>query len=285
MSHSLLFRSTRILRLPRGRYSSMLDMGGMAPSKSKSETSINVGQNNKLQAVALDFHLITRAIDAQRKEMGEGGVGVGETKKGGSTIGTANRNEAILPNTNFVKDMAAMLNVKLGGEDESYDNKNKKSNDRNNDFDDDLSLLTGTSSSKSSSKSPTSSSDNNETKEVSGFDPATLDIRAKYAAKLRSKVEGGLAGVELANNRKEEALKQGDASSHLAARAIAASTTVSKSGSKWMASTGTGTLCNFLSNRSMKIALIPIPKEESEEGRQKTRDDMEVLISKTIAKY
>lgn len=260
MSHTLLFRSTRVLRLPRGRYSSMLDLGGVSPSDTKKDSKINVGQNNKLQAVALDFNLITRAIDHQREEMGKE---VGEIKKGGgihTTNGTGKNNESILPDTNFVQDMAALLNVKLGGEeDKSYND-----DDKSDDFGDDLSLLTGS-----------SSSDNNTaTKKVSNFDPAALDIRARYAAKLRKKVEGGLAGVELANSRKEEALTKGDAAGHLAARAIAASTTVSKSGSKWMASTGTGTLCSFLSNRSMKIALIPIPGEED---RQKTNDHMDLL--------
>ena len=128
----------------------------------------------------------------------------------------------------------------------------------------------------------------NKNKELSTFNPATLDIRSKYASKLKKTVEGGIAGIDLANSKKEDSIKKGDAASgHFIARTIAASQTVSKSGSKWMASTGTGTLCSFLTNRSMKIALIPSPgymnsnnstKGQNQfQGRGETKDAMEQM--------
>jgi hypothetical protein len=151
-----------------------------------------------------------------------------------------------------------------------------------------LSLLTGMFSSKEkrdvNNSNNNDSNDSNEKEEdeknnneVSNYNSATMDIRTKYASKLRSKVDGGLAGVELANSKKEESLTQGDAAGHFIARSIAASNTVSTKGSKWMASTGTGTLCSFLSNRSMKIALLPKQGLRSEEEKDNDRHGMELL--------
>ena len=93
---------------------------------------------------------------------------------------------------------------------------------------------------------------------------AHLDIRSKYGKKLRKKVEGGLAGVDLANTKKEEALQRGDAASHLVARNIALMDDVQTSGSRWLANSGTGSLLSFLSMRSVKIALMPSPQQMDE---------------------
>jgi hypothetical protein len=78
------------------------------------------------------------------------------------------------------------------------------------------------------------------------------DIRAKYASKL----QGGLHGVELAKSQVEDALKGGDASGHLAARHMAIKNTAA-SPNKWMALTGTGRLLSYLTQRCIKIALLP----------------------------
>lgn len=99
-------------------------------------------------------------------------------------------------------------------------------------------------------------------KKIDGTSPsAHSDIRAKCAGKLWAKVEGGLAGVELAKSKKDESLQQGDAASHLAARNIALMEDAQISGSRWMANSGTGSLLSFLSMRSMKIALMPPPQQ------------------------
>lgn len=251
----MLTRTTRVLLFPRGRFSSMLEMGGVASANV--DTSVDVGKNNKVQAVALDFDLITRAIDKSKLD-----DGTSNSQPIIQKNGVAISNSVFPDVEKVVRDMAKLLNVKIGG-DGSGQKETKRSKDE-----DDLSLLTGASS---------SSNNDGNNKTVSTFNPSTIDIRTKYAAKLRSKVEGGLAGVELANTKKEEALKHGDAAGHMVARSIAASQTVSKSGSKWMASTGTGTLCSFLSNRSMKIALVPLPSISSPEERQRMKNSMEQL--------
>ena len=98
--------------------------------------------------------------------------------------------------------------------------------------------------------------------------PASLtDIRPKYANKLRKAgVDGGIAGIELANYQRQEATKKGDAEGHWMARKMALAqkdTTItddggsSSSNTRWMALTGTGKLLSTLTYRSMKIALLP----------------------------
>ena len=98
------------------------------------------------------------------------------------------------------------------------------------------------------------------------------DIRAKYARKL----QGGLAGVELAKSQVEETLARGDAAGHLAARKIAVQTTAS-SPTKWMAMTGTGVLLSYLTQRSIKIALLPNPKTSDTDKVQHQQESMHSL--------
>jgi hypothetical protein len=98
------------------------------------------------------------------------------------------------------------------------------------------------------------------------------DIRAKYAKKL----QGGLAGIELAKSEVEETLARGDAAGHLAARKLAAQRPASGP-TKWMAMTGTGSLLSFLTHRSIKIALLPNPKVSDATQRYQEQDSMEAL--------
>jgi hypothetical protein len=74
-------------------------------------------------------------------------------------------------------------------------------------------------------------------------------------------------------------LSRGDAAGHFAARKLAVtnSFSASTSGSKWMATTGTGTLLSFLSMRSMKIALLPSPRIVSENEKDEYQRDMNDL--------
>lgn len=84
------------------------------------------------------------------------------------------------------------------------------------------------------------------------------DIRAKYAKKL----QGGLAGIELAKSQVEETLTKGDAAGHLAAKKLALQTK-GATPTAWMAMTGTGKLLSYLTHRSIKIALLPNPKADA----------------------
>jgi FMN phosphatase YigB (HAD superfamily) len=99
------------------------------------------------------------------------------------------------------------------------------------------------------------------------------DVRAKYARKL----QGGLAGVELAKSQVEETLARGDAAGHLVARKLAMKTTAA-SPSKWMAMTGTGVLLSYLSHRSIKIALLPNPQTSNVDQKDRQQNSMEALM-------
>lgn len=249
-----MFRASRVLLNLKGRYSSMMDLGGV--SAAKSNTKIDMSKNNKIRVVALDFHLLTRNIDTHRKDEGLS-ISKNQQKKEEQKIGD------VKPRTDVVNTIANLLGVKLGGD--------MQKNKRKEQDDDDLSLLLGNRNNDSNKK------DTKTDENTTNANPFNSDIRAKYAKKLRDKVDGGLAGVELANSKKDEMLKMGDAKGHLVARQIAAAETVSKSGSKWLATTGTGTLLSFLNMRSMKIALLPPPKALSLEEKDKVLQDMESL--------
>jgi len=246
-----------LLRGRPGRFSSMLDMGGVSAGDTKA-SKLNTGKNNKVRAIALDFDLITRSIDQKKMEDNEND---NDNRNRGEAMATgaaakSNTKKNVLgdvkPHVGAIENIANLLNVNLGGE------KRRNTNNPIDDSeDDDLSLLLGKTKNdtKKSNHAPEPASE----REVNNESP-NIDIRTRYAAKLRNRVEGGLSGVELANSKREEALKQGDAEGHFAARKLAAANTVAKAGSKWMASTGSGTLLQFLDARSMIIALIPTPK-------------------------
>ena len=85
--------------------------------------------------------------------------------------------------------------------------------------------------------------------------PFATDVRSKYADKLKARGGTGLAGVDRAKQTVADSIKKGDAAGHLAARAAAVSQTAAET--KWMALTGTGSLLMYITNRSMKIALLP----------------------------
>ena len=214
----------------RGRFSSMLDMGGMSAA-GKNEMKIDRGKNNKLRLVALDFDVITKSIQ--------------QTPPPPPQTNPIVKQEEIIPPAD-VQTIADLLQVELG-QDGSVIRKKPK---------EDVSKILN-------SKDPSKSSI-----VIDG------DIRTKYASKLRSKLDGGLAGVKLAKSEKE----RGDAATgHFAARQLALSQQPT-SGKKWMATTGAGTLLTYLSNRSIQIALLPTTTSSSgEEVYQRMKDLTEQL--------
>lgn len=227
----------------------MLDMGGV--SSTDVSTKLDTGKNHKIRAIALDFNVITRSAESQRKEIDaitHASTGRTSGHIRNDTTSKSTFKESVQPNVGIVQNIADLLGVNLGKQGGEID---------------DLSRLTG----KGEGILTTT------LKKKDARENLTSDVRIKYAKKLRSRVEGGLAGVELANSRREEALKKGDAPGHLVARSIAASQIVSTSGSMWLAKTGTGTLLTFLNQRSMKILLLPSPtltdtREKEEEGER-----------------
>jgi hypothetical protein len=92
------------------------------------------------------------------------------------------------------------------------------------------------------------------------------DVRAKYSAKLRQKLESG--GISSIDRAKQIDLIKGDAEGHLRARAMAVSQG-SSSNTKWMALTGTGALLQYISNRSISIVLLPLPEHPNKEEQEK----------------
>ena len=196
--------------------------------------------------------------------------------------------ETAAPNVGMITNMAKLLNVDLGGT-----IGRKKEEDE-----DDLSRLT--SAGAASSRRPSAPANvrpeedeigshilsklpNPSTTAASTKAPPVTDPCAKYADKLRKRLDGGLAGVENMKVQQEEALQRGDAAGHWAARKIAAAQPVAGStkGSKWLAATGTGNLLVYLTNRSMKIALLPVPDnadEESNDATARRMDEMEAQL-------
>lgn len=256
-----LFLNPTLTRSAAGRFSSLLDMGGVP--QAAANTRINVGKNNKVRAVALDFHLITRSIEQRRKEAELNTVGDNVKKE------TKKVEVEVKPDLSMIEKMANLLNVKLG--DSSPIGQRKRSSEM--DTDEDLaSVLLGSKEKEKPKQTPASG--------------PHIDIRSKYAAKLRNKIEGGVAGIDLMNYERTESMKRGDASSHLAAKAIVASAETAAassnpSSSRWLATTGVGQLLSFLTQRSMQIVLLPVPstenKPQTDADRQRNEDEMTSL--------
>ncbi|KAL9191498.1 hypothetical protein ACHAXT_001204 [Thalassiosira profunda] len=253
----------------RGRFSSMLDMGGVG--EAKVDTRINVGKNNKVRAVALDFHLITRSIEERRRRALEEKENV---DKGGGTSHTAaaatSAAASVQPDASLVEKMASLLNVKLGSDSSSANIPARE---------DDMSAILGS----SSASNAESTEDAKKPTPKAASAPPHMDIRSKYAAKLRKKIDGGVAGIDVAKSDREDMTKHGDAAIHLAARELMSSDGMveSTSSSRWLATTGVGKLLSFLSGRSMQIALLPLPSTsshpQSDDDVKQTKEEMESL--------
>lgn len=271
---TMMHRAAPVLTRPsahcsyRGKFSSMLDMNGIA--QANADTRINVGKNNKIQVVALDFHLITRSIEERRQlakeEQNSTAMLRNTSLTSTSSLSISSTPSSLTPDTSVVEMMASLLNVKLGGD--SATSKRLQT--------DDVSAILG-------------SSDKKEKESMMKKDHSSshLDVRMKYAAKLRSKIDGGFAGLELANSAKENTMKRGDASLHLVARDLISSGTMgggelsNPSSTRWLATTGVGKLLSFLSSRSIQIALLPLPSTsshpQSDADVERTTQEMETI--------
>jgi hypothetical protein len=235
----------------------MLDLGG-APSASNSSAastkSLNLNKNCKIQAVVFDFPLLTKSlqdistIDNSSME-----------KQHSSTSKITATTTTIQPDTAKIQQVASLLRIDLSGKD------NKKTT--NLGFDDDLSLIltsTNETSKATTTKSETKSHDS-ATSSVENSNKT--DIRAKYAAKLQSQ---GLNIVDVDRAKHTVEAIKGDAAGHFAARQHATTTihpdknNSSNSVQRWMMGTGTGRLLNYLYQRSMKIAIVGTPIQQTE---------------------
>jgi hypothetical protein len=228
----------------------MLDMGG-APSgmNDKNANRMNSSKNCQVQAICFDFDVLTRSVDSAEAEA---------AKKKAHELEESLTVELgkATPNKKIVQEIADVLKVDLpDGTTES------KASSQPEDDDDDLSLLTG---------EPHKDAKKEQKQQIKSKNaPAYSDIRAKYAAKLSKKIEGGMAGVALAKHETET--NKGDAAGHMAYRKIAAAEPAAR---RWMAMTGTGHLLQFLTQRSTKIALLPRPVEEIDLEEGERMEDM-----------
>lgn len=253
----------------------MMDMGGVP--EASVDTRINVGKNNKVQAVALDFHLITRSIEERRMqalaEKGNSGAAGGGASNGSvrsTPAASASAGGPVRPDASLVEKMANLLNVNING---NGDPPKSKSDRR-----DDLSGILG--GSNADDEGPAAAKRSAPPKSA----PPHADIRSKYAAKLRGKIDGGVAGLELAKSEREDTLRRGDASVHLAARELFSSEGMKEtnvSSSRWLATTGVGKLLSLIGARSMRIALLPLPstpsRPQTDEDVERTSREMESL--------
>jgi hypothetical protein len=219
----------------------------------KNANRVNASKNCQVQAICFDFDVLTRSVDSS------------EGKKKALELEESLTVELgkVTPNMSVVQEIADALKVDLPGG-TTGSKAASRPDDDDDDDDDDLSLLTGEPR-EDAKKEP------KQIKHTSIKDAASSDIRAKYAAKLSKKIQGGLSGVALAKYQTETDLKKGDAAGHMAYRKIAAAEPVAR---RWMAMTGTGHLLQFLTQRSMKIALLPRPVEEIDLQEGERMEDM-----------
>jgi hypothetical protein len=214
-------------------------MGGAPGSHNIKIPPVNANKNCKVRAICFDFDLLTKSVAEAEKEAA---ALLAQSKLEDDRSSQAS--QPVLPNVGLIQDFAKLLNVQLGGD---------KPTAKEVVPSDDLSALLG------DSTPPQRTDPRSVPKPAVDF----ADVRTKYAEKLRSRLDGGLAGVDHAKGRLAESLVKGDAAGHLAARQVAV-----KQGStatRWMAMTGTGSMLQLLSNRSMQIVLLPKPSNiESE---------------------
>ena len=225
-------RSSQVVR----NISRMLDLGGMPPASTSKMSLMDASKNCKVRCLAFDFDLLTRTIVESQQAAQHPALRVEPPIPPLAA--------PVLPDVTLLQQMANLLNVKLG---ESVAAKR---------IDDDLSALAG------AKTTP-------DKKPISNPVAGNSDIRNKYAAKLQNR--GGIAGIELAKYQAEDSHMKGDAGGHLVARAMAVKAgSTSEASQRWMAHTGTGALLQYVTARSMKIALLPVPgngKAEEEGNR------------------
>ncbi len=233
-----------------GSYSRMLDMGGVPSSMHQKTGSINASKNCKVQAICFDFGTLTGSISSKEKEeilVAKENHATNEEQRQG--LGK------IIPDVGKITQIADILNVKLGNEKRIFSHRTLSSKE-----DADLSRLMEV------DPSSVTKVVEKQTNPLLQF-----DVRSKYAPRLAKKGVG-LAGVDRMKQQLEDekSNQRGDAASHFAARKMAMSEPATAGGDKWMALTGTGTLLQYLTQRSMKICLFPSLKSfeilNTEEG-------------------
>ena len=229
-------------------YSRMLDMGG-APSAQSDQSptrTANASKNSKVQAVAFDFRLLIN----MNKNDGTKQNNINNSNNNKNT-GAEDKAQMIekepTPDLERIQQLASLLEVDIP----TSGNANADHNDGK------------TEPSLSSLKAPST------TQSQKDYNPSAQDIRSKYAQKLKKKSVGSLAGLELAKSKVEDTQNPGaDAKGHLAARKIAIQQGTNENditaSSKWLPSQASSILLTYLTNRTIRIALLPTITKNSQ---------------------
>ena len=233
----------------------MLDMGG-APSGANDRTlirTVNASKNSKLQAVAFDFEILIKDAPSADDSL------AASTAVHASS-NTTKLNTRPQADEDRIKQVASLLNVDMNSEGNFKNPYEEEKTPSISSLADSFMGYSSTNSSSPPPKSSTPPAPNNN-------DNPLEDIRAKYAKKL----QGGLAGIELAKSQVENTLNKGDAAGHLAARKIAMEQQPAGhngNATKWMANFGASKLLMNLTHRSIGIALLPSPNNVGDAQRQ-----------------
>ena len=230
-------------------FSRLLDLGGSPTehSTTKLVRTINASKNSKIQAVCFDFDVLTRNVkESQKQQEQEAVTPSSETVATTATTSTSR----MQPDLTAVQTVAKLLNVNLDATTASRRDKLSLKEER------DLERMMGEDKTGSDAATTTSTTRKPAPKNYNPFDN---DIRSKYAAKLAQKGASPTTSTTTTNTTSS----RGDASFHLAARAAAVTEHASTGGNKWLAQTGTGALLQYLTRRSIYLALLATPAGSS----------------------
>ena len=248
-----------------GGISRMLDMGGSPSggfhdSKSRFRT-VNASKNSPLQCVIFDWNVLKRSMETEQTTTKDDRSQRDST----ATNPSVEPSSTVQPDTNKIQQIASLLNVNIT--EKSGSNRHAGRNEDGQE--DDLSLLlTGKAAVVHEKTKQSKKEEDSSTPAVAVGLGGKVDVRSKYASKLAQKgIAGGVVGVERLRQEQQDDRKQGDAAGHLAARKRAMQQPT-ESNSQWMARTGAGNLLQFLTQRSIKVALLPSSRNVEKEKQQ-----------------
>lgn len=228
--------------------SRMLDLGGAPTDHSSSNKApvrtVNASKNSKVRAVCFDFTVVTMTVQESKNGLGKKAVATSS-----SSNHDARSSSTIQPDMRAVQEVAKLLNVDFNSNtNEASASKSRLSPKEQRDLD----RLMG-----EQERVDTNQDESAVAKK--DFHPLDNDIRFKYAKKLQQK---GVSGYS--PHAQQDSTSRNDASDHLAARAAVMADSTNITGNKWMAQTGTGSLLQYLTQRSIYIALLPEPDTNAE---------------------
>lgn len=243
-AHSLVPRSSilhvgNVWHRRMSRFSRMLDLGGSPTEHSSSVVrTVNASKNCKIQAVCFDFDVLTKSVDEIDQQQAASMM----MKETNPT--RASPSLLVAPDMTAVQQVAQLLNVSL----DSRQTTSKHSDELSDKEEQDLKRLMAMSGDEEETSASTPSTVV-EPKRPKNYNPLDQDIRSKYAAKLAQKRASVTDTVS-----SDTSTMKGDASFHLAARAAAV--TQGRPSTKWLAQSGTGALLQYLTRRSIRLALF-----------------------------